>query len=261
MNGDIHETAVVSADAEIEDGVSIGPYAVVEGDVHIGAGTRIGAHAVIRRHTRIGRNNDIDAHAVIGGKPQHTKYDGSPTGVTIGDDNVIREGVTIHRAYEPGGCTRIGSGCFLMTYSHVGHDCIVGDRVTLSNNVLLGGHVEVGDAVVMGGAAGAHQFVRIGPYCMVAGYAPLRKDVLPFTLVGGEPLRHYRLNSIGLKRNGFAKERIRALEAAFRALRGGDGSLATVPDGPDVQYLREWLSAKSAYGHYGFAGQRAGSPP
>lgn len=257
MNGDIHETALVSADAEIEDGVTIGPYAVVEGDVHIGAGTCIGAHAVIRRHTRIGRNNDIDAHAVIGGKPQHTNYDGSLTRVSIGDDNIIREGVTIHRAYEPGGCTRIGSGCFLMTYSHVGHDCVVGDRVTLSNNVLLGGHVEVGEAVVMGGAAAAHQFVRIGAWCMVAGYAPLRKDVLPFTLIGGEPLRHYRLNTIGLKRNGFDNERIRSLETAFRALRDGDRTLAAVPDGPDVRFLRDWLAAESAYGHYGFAGNRS----
>lgn len=260
MNGEIHETAVVSAAAGIEDGVTIEPYAVVEGGVHIGAGTRIGAHAVIRRHTRIGRNNDIDAHAVIGGNPQHTRFDGSPTRVEIGDDNVIREGVTIHRGYEAGGCTRVGSGCFLMAYSHVGHDCQVGDRVTLSNNVLLGGHVEIGDGVVMGGAAAAHQFVRIGAYSMVAGYAPLRKDVLPFTLIGGEPLRHYRLNTIGLRRNGFDAERIRALEAAFRALRGGDRTLATVPDGPDVQRLRDWLAGESRYGHYGFAGTRSPGP-
>jgi UDP-N-acetylglucosamine acyltransferase len=255
MKGKIHETAVVSAEAVLEDGVTVEPYAVIEGDVRIGAGTRIGAHAVIRSHTQIGRDNDIDAHAVIGGKPQHAKYDGSPTRVIIGDGNVIREGVTIHRAYQPGGETRIGSGCFLMSYAHVGHDCKVGDRVTLSNNVLLGGHVEVGDGVVMGGAAGAHQFVRIGAYAMVAGYAPLRKDVLPFALVGGEPLRHYRLNTVGLRRNGFDAARIRALEAAFRALRDGDRKLLTVPDGPDVRFLKDWLAAKSAFGHYGFAGR------
>jgi UDP-N-acetylglucosamine acyltransferase len=254
MNGEIHETAVVSAAAVLEDGVIVEPYAVIEGDVHIGAGTRIGAHAVIRGHTRIGRDNDIDAHAVIGGKPQHTKYDGSRTSVIIGDGNVIREGVTIHRAYEPGGATVVGSNCFLMACAHVGHDCKVGNRVTLSNNVLLGGHVEVGDGVVMGGAAGAHQFLRIGAYSMVAGYAPLRKDVLPFTLVGGEPLRHYRLNTVGLRRNGFDVTRIRALEAAFRALRDG-GELAAVPDTPDVRLLREWLAEKSAFGHYGFAGR------
>lgn len=256
MNGDIHETAIVSPGAVIEEGASVGPYAVIESDVHIGAGTRIGAHAVIRSHTRIGRDNDIDAHAVIGGKPQHTRYDGSPTGVTIGDGNVIREGVTIHRAFLPGGETRIGSRCYLMAYAHVGHDCRIGDGVTLSNNVLLGGHVEIGDGVVMGGAAGAHQFVRIGAYSMVAGYAPLRKDVLPFMLVGGEPPRHFRLNSVGLRRNGYDATRLRALEAAFRALRAGDKALATAPDGPDVQFLREWLAAESKFGHYGFASPR-----
>ncbi len=253
MSGGIHATAVVSAGAVIEDGVSIGPYAVVESDVHVGSGTCIGAHAVIRSHTRIGRDNDIDAHAVIGGKPQHARYDGSPTFVEIGERNVIREGVTIHRGFEPGGTTRIGSGCFLMAYAHVGHDCRLGDRVTLSNNVLLGGHVEVGDGVVMGGAAAAHQFLRIGAYSMVAGYAPLRKDVLPFTLVGGEPPRHYRLNTVGLRRNGFDRERIRALESAFRALRAGDGGLTGIPDTADVSYLRAWLAARSAFGCYGFA--------
>lgn len=261
MSGGIHATAVVSADAVIEDGVSIGPYAVIESDVRVGSGTRIGAHAVIRGPTRIGRDNDIDAHAVIGGKPQHTRYDGSPTSVVIGDGNVIREGVTIHRAFEPGGSTRIGSGCFLMAYAHVGHDCRVGDRVTLSNNVLLGGHVEVGDGVVMGGAAAAHQFIRIGAYCMVAGCVPLRKDVLPFTLLGGEPPRHYRLNTVGLRRNGFDRERIRALETAFRALRAGDRGLADVADTADVGFLREWLAARSACGHYGFAEPRSRNRP
>ena len=162
MTVGIHKTAVVAAGATLEDGVTIGPYAVIEQDVQVGAGTSVGAHTIIRRFTRIGRNNDIDSHAVLGGKPQHTAFDDSETSLVIGDDNVIREGVTIHRAFEPGAATVIGSGCFLMCNAHVGHDCKVGDRVTLTNNVVLGGHVEVGDSVVMGGAAGAHQFLRIG---------------------------------------------------------------------------------------------------
>ena len=236
----------------LDDDVTIGPYAVIEDDVHIGAGTSVGAHTIIHRFTRVGRNNAIDAHAILGGKPQHTAFDDSPTKLLIGDDNVIREGATIHRAFEPGAATVIGSGCFLMCYAHVGHDCKVGDRVTLTNNVVLGGHVEVGDAVVMGGAAGAHQFIRIGAYSMVAGYVPLRKDVLPFTLVGGDPVRHYRLNTIGLRRNGFERERIRALETAFRALRDGDTTMSGVPDSEDIRALREWLAARSRYGHYGF---------
>ena len=254
MTSGIHSTAVVSSAATLDDSVTVGPYAVIEDDVQIGAGTSVGAHAVIRRFTRIGRNNYIDAHAVLGGKPQHTAFEDSETRLVIGDDNVIREGVTIHRAFEPGAATVIGSRCFLMCNAHVGHDCKVGDRVTLTNNVVLGGHVEVGEAAVMGGAAGAHQFLRIGAYSMVAGYVPLRKNVLPFMLVGGDPVRHYRLNTVGLRRNGFDRERIRALEAAFRALRGGDRKMSGVLETDDVRHLRESAVAPSRYGYYGFAG-------
>jgi UDP-N-acetylglucosamine acyltransferase len=251
----IHPTAVVSAKAEIDSSTVIGPFAVIEDNVHIGAGTTIGPHGVIREFARIGSDNTIDAHAVIGGHPQHTKFDGSESWVEIGDGNVIREGVTIHRAFEPGTATRIGSGCYLMSYAHVGHDSVVGDNVTLSNNIVLGGHVVVGDSVVMGGCAGAHQFLRIGAYAMVAGYVPLRKDVLPFSMVGGEPVRHYRLNTIGLRRGGFDTERYRAVEAAFRALREGNKEMSGVPDTDDVRHLRAWLAAKSKYGVYGFAGK------
>ena len=250
----IHPTAVVSGKADIDPSVLIGPFAVVEDNVHISAGTTIGPHAVIREFCRIGKNNTIDAHAVIGGHPQHTKFDGVETWVEIGDNNVIREGATIHRAFEPGAATKIGSDCFLMSYAHVGHDCIVGDKVTLSNNIVLGGHVVMGDAVVMGGCAGAHQFLRIGSYAMIGGYVPLRKDVLPYSMVGGEPVRHYRLNTIGLRRGGFDKARYCAVEAAFRALRDGNKELSGVPDTDDVNHLREWLAAKSKYGVYGFAG-------
>jgi UDP-N-acetylglucosamine acyltransferase len=252
-SGSIHPTAVVSAKAEIDSSVVIGPYAVVEDHVGIGAGTTLGPHAVIREFCRIGVDNTIDAHAVIGGLPQHTGFAGSKTWVEIGDNNVIREGATIHRAFTPDGVTRVGSGCYLMSYAHVGHDCTVGDKVTLSNNIVLGGHVEVGESAVMGGCAGAHQFLRIGCYAMVGGYVPLRKDVLPYSMVGGEPVRHYRLNTIGLRRGGFDKDRYRAVEAAFRELRNGNKDLAGVPDTDDVIHLREWLEAKSKYGVYGFA--------
>ena len=165
----IDPTAVVSGKAEIDPSVVIGPFAVIEDNVQIAAGSTIGPHAVIREFCRVGKNNTIDAHAVIGGHPQHTNFDGSETWVEIGDNNVIREGVTIHRAYEPGAVTKIGSDCFLMSYAHVGHDSIVGNNVMLSNNIVLGGHVVVGDSVVMGGCAGAHQFLRIGILTDVAG--------------------------------------------------------------------------------------------
>ena len=248
----IHETAIVSEDAEIDPSVRIGPGAVVEGDVQIGAGTAIGPYAIIRRFTRIGEGNRIDANAVIGGEPQHTAFDGSETWVQIGDNNVLREYVTINRAYEPGAETRVGSNCYFMTCAHVGHDCIVGDNVTLTNNATLGGHVEVGDNVVMGGMSAAHQFTRIGPFCMVAAFTPMRKDALPFTMLGGTPVRHYRLNSIGLKRNGVRGDRYRALETAYRMLRDGDRTLDGVPDTEEVRYLQDWLSVKTKYGHYGF---------
>ena len=258
----IHATAVVSLDAVVDPSVRIGPGAVIEGDVHIGAGTRIGPYAIIRQFTRIGENNTIDAHVVIGGEPQHTSYDGSETSVRIGDNNVMREFVTVNRGYEPAGETRVGSNCFFMTCSHVGHDCTVGDNVVLTNNATLAGHVEVGRNVVMGGMAATHQFTRIGPFCMVAAYAPLRKDALPFMMIGGTPVRHYRLNTLGLKRNGITGERYKALETAFRALRQGDKSLSGIPDTEEIVYLRDWLAVKTKYGHYGFlTGGRKGKQP
>ena len=249
----IHKTAVVSKAAQLADDVEIGPFAVVEDDVRIGPGTKLGPHAVVRRFSEIGANNIIDPGAVVGGLPQHTGYDGSETWAILGDNNVLREGATVHRAYRPGAATRVGNNCFLMSNSHVAHDCIVGDNVTMANGVILGGHVEVGDHVFMGAYAGVHQFVRVGAYCMVAGYVPLRKDALPFSLIGGTPVRHYRLNTVGLRRNGIVKERYRALEAAFRALRSGNRQLDGVPDTEDVRFLRDWLARKSKFSHYGFA--------
>lgn len=252
----VHPTANVSQDATVDSSVRIGPGAVIEGDSHIGPNTIIGPYAIIRRFTHIGANNLIDAHAVIGGAPQHLGYDGSETWVTIGDNNTIREYVTINRAYEHEAETRVGSNCYLMTGAHIGHDCVVADNVILTNNVALGGHVEVGSHVVMGGLAAAHQFVRIGAFCMVAGHIALRKDTLPFTIVGGTPVRHYRLNSIGLRRNGIVGDRYQALEKAFRAIRNGDKSLEDLPDTKEILNLREWLSVRSKYGLYGFAGRR-----
>jgi len=251
----IHPTAVVSDKADIDSSVEVGPFTVIEDNVHIAAGTKIGSHATIKEFCRIGQNNLIDAYVMIGGLPQHASFDGSETWVEIGDNNVIREATLIHRAFEPGSATKIGSNCFLMSQLHIGHDCVIGDKVTLSSGVVLGGHVEIGDHVVMGGTAGAHQFLRIGAYAMVGGFVPLRKDVLPYTMIGGQPVRHYRLNTIGLRRGGFDKKRYRAVEAAFRALRDGNKEMNGVPDTDDVMYLREWLAAKSKCGIYGFVGK------
>lgn len=248
----VHPSAIVSSDAALDASVKIGPGVVIEGNVEIAAGTTIGPYSVIREFTRIGANNSIDAHVVIGGEPQHTSWGGSETWVVIGDNNVMREFVTINRGFEPNGITQVGSHCFFMTCSHVGHDCKVADHVILTNNATLAGHVEVGRNAVMGGMAATHQFTRIGAFAMVAGFVPLRKDALPYMMIGGTPVRHYRLNAIGLKRNGVAGERYRALEQAMRALRNGDKTLGDSEDTEEVAYLRNWLSVKTKFGHYGF---------
>jgi UDP-N-acetylglucosamine acyltransferase len=247
----IHRTAIVAAGARLGAGVEVGPYAVIEDDVEIGDECRIGPHAVIHRQVRLGARNRIHAHAVIGGSPQDLSFKDADTWLVIGDDNIVREGVTIHRATRTETPTRIGSHCFLMAYAHVAHDCQLGDGVILTNNVNLGGHVEVGDDCMLGGGAGVHQFVRIGAQAMVSAHALLRKDALPFTLVGGEPVRHYRLNTVGLRRRGITGERYQALEQAFRALREAT-DLGAVPATPEIELLRSWLARPSKRGILGF---------
>ena len=246
-----HPTAIIAGGARLADDVRVGPYAIIEDQVSIGAGTVIGPHAVIHSHARIGVRNRIHAHAVIADTPQDFDYSGEETWVEIGDDNIIREGVTIHRSTHLDVPTRVGSRCFLMAYSHVGHGCQLSDGVILTNNVMLAGHVEVGAGTIFGGGAGSHQFCRIGVSTMVAAYAGILKDILPFTMVKGQPALHYRLNTVGLKRAGVIGPRYRALEQAFRALRAG-----TEPDlgeaTPELKLLEEWLAAKSKRGLAGF---------
>jgi UDP-N-acetylglucosamine acyltransferase len=243
----IHQTALVSPHARIAEGAVIGPYAVIEGRVDIGPWSRIGPHVVIHSYVRIGAYNQIHAHAVLGGPPQDLSFDGRETWIDIGHRNQIREGVTIHRSTNAERPTRVGSQCFVMAYAHVPHDCSIGDRVILTNNVTLGGHVEVGDDAILGGAAAVHQFVRIGTGAMVGGLSGVHKDVLPYTMVMGEPARHYRLNTVGLRRAGVEGERYHALEAAFRALRLRK-PLDDIPETPETSYLRAWLEAPSKRG-------------
>ncbi len=256
MNNNIHATAAVSADAHLAPRVQVGPYAVIEGNVHIGEGTVIGPHAVIREFSRIGADNRIDAHAVIGGAPQYLGHDGSETWVEIGDGNVLREFVTVNRSIDASQPTRVGNRCFLMASSHVAHDCQIGDHVILTNTVLLAGHIEIGHHAVIGGLTGCHQFLRVGAYSMVAGMTPLRKDVLPFMLAGGDPVRHVRLNSIGLRRNGIAGERYQTLQKAFRQMRKGDMSLDALPETEELGLLKAAIANRSKFGVYGFTRER-----
>ena len=250
-NSQRHPTAIVASGAELADDVNVGPYAVIEDRVIIGSGTVIGPHAVIHSHARIGERNRIHAHAVIADTPQDYAYGGEESWVVIGDDNIIREGVTIHRSTQVDSPTRVGHNCFLMAYSHVAHGCQVGDRVILTNNVMLAGFVEVGDGAVIGGGTAVHQFCRVGPFTMVAGVAGILKDILPYSMAKGAPALHYRLNSVGLKRAGVNGPRYRALEKAFRALR--EGSKPELGHGtPELELMEQWLSAKSKRGLAGF---------
>jgi UDP-N-acetylglucosamine acyltransferase len=255
---DIHQTAVIDPAARLGEGVRVGPYAVIGGDVEIGAGTTIGPHVVIHPNVRLGDENSVHAHAVLGDLPQDVAFTGAETRLEIGDRNRIRENVTVHRASQPDRLTRIGSDCFLMAGSHVGHDCRVGDRVILTNNVLLGGVVTVGDGANLGGAAVVHQFCRIGSLAMIGGFGGVGQDVLPYAMVHGIPACHFRLNTIGLRRAGAKGERYGALEIAFRALRAGDKELGDAPDTPEVSHLREWLAAPSKRGIAAWTKPRSG---
>lgn len=206
MSTSIHPTAVVDSRAELASGVEVGPYAVIGADVHVGADCRIGAHVVLDGRVRMGRGNRIFPGACIGLEPQDLKYAGDPTGVVLGDDNTIRECVTINRATKDSQDTRVGSGNLLMAYSHLGHNCLLGDRIVIANGVAVAGHVNIADRAVIGGMLGIHQFVHIGTLAMVGGMSRIERDVPPFTTVEGHPARVRALNRIGLQRSGLADE-------------------------------------------------------
>lgn len=200
----IHPTAVVSPRAEIASDVQIGPYAIIEDGVQIGDGCEIGAHAIIKRCTTVGQRNRIFEHATLGGEPQDVKFRGERSSLVIGDDNLIRENVTIHRATGKDEATRIGSRNFLMVGVHIAHNCVLGDDCTFANGTALAGYITTEDHVYLSSEVGVHQFVRLGRHAMVGGKAAIRQDVLPFFLSGGNPCRALGLNSVGLRRAGFS---------------------------------------------------------
>ena len=215
---DIHPTAVIDGHAELADDVRVGPYAVIEEKVRIGRGGEIGAHAVIKRFTTIGRGTRVFEHAVLGGEPQDVKFRGEASRLIIGDDNIIREGVTIHRARGEGCVTRVGDRNFIMIGVHIAHNCEVGDDNIFANGVALAGHISVEDHVFLSSDVGAHQFVRMGRHAMVGGKSKIVQDVLPFFTTDGNPPRVRGLNSVGLRRAGFSAESRRALRSAYQLL-------------------------------------------
>ena len=219
----IDPTAYVADGAQLADDVKVGRFCSVGPHVSIGPGTELWQGVIVDGRTKIGANNQLFPYSVIGIIPQDKKYQGEPTGLEIGDDNVIREHATIHIGTEGGGgLTKIGSKNLLMAGSHVGHDCIVGDHCILSNGAGLAGHVIMGDWVILGGQTGIHQFVRLGDHCMTSGGSKVGKDVPPYTIAQGYPARLRGINHVGLRRRGFSNETVRALRAAYRAIFNED---------------------------------------
>jgi len=215
----IHPTAIVHPTAEIAETAEIGPYCIIDENVVIGEGTKVGPHVVIRKNTVVGRHSQIFQFASIGEMPQDLKYSGEETKVIIGDDNVIREYVTIHRASVHGdGKTEVGDHNFLMAYCHVAHDCKIRHHVIMANGATLGGHIEIEEHAILGGLSAAHQFVRIGAHCIVSGLTGIPQDIPPYTMAAGERARLYGLNVTGLKRYHFSEETVRSLKKAYRLL-------------------------------------------
>ncbi|MDX6613291.1 MAG: UDP-N-acetylglucosamine acyltransferase [Blastocatellia bacterium] len=214
----IHSTAIVSATARVAAEVAIGPYVVIEDEVTIGKGCEIGAHAVIKKFTTLGRRNRVFEHAVLGGEPQDVKFKGEASRLIIGDDNLIREFVTLHRASGEGETTRIGNRNFLMIGVHVAHNCCIGDDNIFANGAALAGHITVEDHVFLSSNVGAHQFVRFGRHAMVGGKSKIVQDVLPFFITDGNPARVRGVNSVGLRRAGFSGEARRTLKNSFQHL-------------------------------------------
>lgn len=245
----IHPTAIVDSRAEVHPSVVIGPFVVIEGRVSIDAGTRILARACIFGVTAIGRDNVIHPGAVIGGDPQHLGYGGEPTSLRIGDRNIFRENVEVHRAWKEGGATEIGDDNYLMSHAHVGHDCRLGRRIILATGATLGGHVEVGDQVFVSGNCVVHQFVRIGRLALLRGLSRTSRDVPPFCIMDfTHTVRG--LNRVGLRRAGFSTGRIRELQRAFahlfarpRNLRLAVDELDTGPCSPEVRELLDFIRA------------------
>jgi UDP-N-acetylglucosamine acyltransferase len=215
----IDPRAAVDPSAKLAEDVTVGPFAVIGPDVTIGSGTRIGPHVVVRGPCTIGRENRIYQFASVGEDPQDKKYAGEPTRLEIGDRNTIREFATIHRGTaQDASVTRIGSDNLLMAYTHVAHDCWLGDHIIMANAASLGGHVRIDDWVILGGFTIIHQFCRVGCHAFAGMGSAISKDVPPYVMVNGQPAKPHGLNTEGLKRREFGGERIGRIKRAYRTL-------------------------------------------
>lgn len=214
----IHSTAIVDPKAELSESVSVGPYSIINPDVVIGKGTQIGSHVLIDSGTTVGKNCKIHQGAILGTPPQDLKFGGEKTCLRIGDNTVIREYASLNRGTKMRGETTIGKNCFIMMYAHVAHDCVIGNHVILANSVNLAGHIEIGDYAIIGGVVPVHQFVKIGSHSIIGGGFRVQKDVCPFTMVAGYPLKTVGLNLVGLKRRGFPEKTIKILMQVYKII-------------------------------------------
>jgi UDP-N-acetylglucosamine acyltransferase len=247
----IHPTAIVSPAAILGRNVRVGPFCVIGANVELGDDCVLHSHVVLEGHSKFGRANEFFPFAAVGGKTQDLKYVGDPTYLEVGDLNVFRENTTVHRSTHADSVTRIGSHNLFLCYSHVAHDCQIGNHVILSNSVALAGHIQVDDYAIISGAAAIHQFCRVGKHALVGGLSRVVQDVPPFMIVEGNPSKTRGLNAIGLQRRGFAEEDISALKTAYKKLfLKKDGNLAIAlsslkathtGDLPPVAHLIEFI--------------------
>ena len=252
----IHPTAVRDPGAEIAEGVDIGPFCIVHADTKIGRGTKLHSSVVVGQWTEIGENNEIYPGAVIGVAPQDLRYSGERAYTKVGHRNVIREYVTVHRASDAEGLTAIGDDNLIMAYTHVAHNCILGNQIIIANSCGLAGHVEIEDQAVLGGMCGLHQFVRVGKLAMLGGMAQIRQDVPPFSMVDGQPARIFGMNIRGMQRRGINKDSRQALKGCYRLILSSGLNLtqaissirATVDQTDEVKHLLRFLENPSKMG-------------
>jgi UDP-N-acetylglucosamine acyltransferase len=251
----VHSSAIVAPSAEIGPRCSVGPFCTVGPDVEMGEHCELVSHVVLDGHTRLGSGNRIFPFAAVGVPPQDLKYKGEPTRLEVGDNNVIRESVTISRGtMGGGGTTRIGSHCLIMAYTHIGHDCQIGDFCILANAATLAGHVIVEDHATVGALCPVHQYCRIGRFAYIGGGTTITQDVLPYSLTSAKRETHaYSLNKVGMERHGFSPEQMKQVRAAYRTLLAAKKntsqaleeirSCGTLSD--EVEYLIEFIEGSS----------------
>jgi UDP-N-acetylglucosamine acyltransferase len=247
----IHKNSIIHRDAQISNDVTIGPNSYIGPKVFIDSGAIIGPNVVIEGWTRIGKNCKISSGAVLGGSPQIVDHKEKISWVHIGENTVIREFVSIHRSSEENGITSVGSGAYLMAYSHVAHDCKIGDHVITTNYTGISGHVVIEEKAVIGGHVGIHQFIRIGKMAMVGGMTRLAQDVLPFSLVEGNPPRLYGNNAVGLRKNKIAPSVRSGLKKAFKFIARSNLNTSQalerikqeIPESEELKYLCDFIEA------------------